>query len=186
MKWLLIAIVVVLALFGALYLVPQPVGNGTATSTPGTAFKTYENAEYGIAFNYPDTYTLVEHAGSAAGGSLHHIVIADTEALAQAPQNGEGPTAITFDIYSHTATSTEAWIRSTPQSNFQLSPNGALTRVQVKGAEGYTYVWDGLYTGASVVFQHKSRIVMASVTTMSPTDPIATDFARILDSLELQ
>lgn len=59
------------------------------------AVQTYVNDEHGIGFEYPEGYALEERQEEGR----YVIVLADAEALAKAPANGEGPTSITVEIY---------------------------------------------------------------------------------------
>lgn len=143
----------------------------------------FSNAEYGISFEYPENYELTEHHVTGR----HTIVIADKVALGEAPQNGEGPTSITFDIFENAeGLSPEEWVRTNNQSNFQLSPDGNLATSAEGDAESVAYVWDGLYRGESYVFENGEDIVMASVTMLSPEDQIKIDFEKILRTLTLE
>lgn len=147
----------------------------------------YQSDEYDISFRYPETYALSEHDVEGR----HTIVLVDKEALAAASlsnQNpGEGPTTITFDVIDNSENlAPSAWVKADSASNFQLSPDGTLASSTRDGAEAVAYVWDGLYRGESYVFDHGSRLVMATVTMLEPTDTIKKDFERILRSLVLQ
>ncbi len=147
--------------------------------TPMTPF---ENAAYRISFSYPGNYAVEERDTPGR----HTIVLTDKEALAAAPQNGEGPTAITFDVFENPqGLSPEQWVRTNPASNFQLSPNQQLATATQGGAESVAYQWDGLYRGESYVFENGTEIVMASVTVLTPEDQIRRDFERILRTLVL-
>lgn len=168
---------------GALVVLLIAVAGFYAYRTFATPMVPYTNADYGIAFEYPASYALEEYRSA----DRLSIVLADKEALASAPQNGEGPTAITFDIFENPRGLTPlAWARATPASNFQLSPDQALASSTQAEAEAIAYMWDGLYRGESYVFESGTRIVMASVTMMAPTDQIRADFEKILRTLELE
>lgn len=157
-------------------------GSFFAFRTFSTPTLTYSNAEQGIAFEYPATYAVEEHAFA----DRHTIVLADKEAVLAAPQNGEGPTTITFDVFDNpTNLSPTEWVRTNSASNFQLS-TGALASTTQAGTEAVAYMWDGLYRGESYVFQSGDRIVMASVTMLELTDSIRADFERVLRTLALQ
>jgi hypothetical protein len=148
-------------------------------ATPMTAFA---NAEYGISFDYPSSYELRE----VHTVDRHTIVLADKAALAAAPQNGEGPTTITFDIFANpVGISPEEWVRTNSSSNFQLG-TGQMATTSQGGAESVAYVWDGLYRGQSFVFENGTDIVMASVTMLTVDDQITKDFEKILRTLELK
>lgn len=180
-----IGLIIIAVLAGMYY------GYGTDTEPVGTEqTRRYVSSEYGIAFDYPANYTLEERdvaAGSGSGRAYHAIILADTEALAEAPQNGEGPTTITIDIYQKGAGETaEQWVRNYSFSNFNISPDGVLEAVAVGGVQGLQYQWDGLYRGTSIAFEHKDNIVVLSGTYMEPSDAIRTDFEAIAQNIELQ
>ncbi len=147
-------------------------------------FKTYENAEYGIAFEYPARYVLEEKEVGNAQQS--HFAIILTEAAISTTTASEGPTAITFDIYQNNIdnVSVQKWVTDNNTSNFNLAL-GPVATTTVVGKEALAYTWDGLYRGDSVVFAHNTNIVMSSVTYMTPEDQIRKDFSSVLQSLRL-
>lgn len=160
------------------------IGNETSDG-----MHSYENAAYGIAFAYPDTYRIQERNLNSAGREHFVITLADSQALDEAPVNGEGPTSITFEVFSFAAEGQmlESWVRNANESNFRLSPDQALVARAVgnTGVQGLAYSWDGLYRGESVAFEHRGRAVVASVTSITSGDQIRADFNRILSTLEL-
>lgn len=146
---------------------------------PGT--KTYANSTYGLSFEYERAYVLEERSDSA-----HHAVTLIHRDNMPIPQDGEGPTAITVDVFRYLGSmGAEDWARLSSNSNFQLSTDGEIGVAALSGAEVVTYTWDGLYRGDSVVFAHGDNIVMLSVTYMTPEDTIRTDFANLLATLKL-
>lgn len=159
-----------------------------STEAPQTlVMETFDNATYGISFKYPSTYALQER--EVGDGHRYHymITLIDKEALANIPQNGEGPPAITVDIFQNNLDqlSIEEWIRGTNFSNFKLSPDGAISSTTVASAPSLSYTWDGLYRGRSIVFVHDNNIVMISVTLLTPQDQIVGDFDQIVSSVAL-
>lgn len=184
--------VVLIVIGSAFYLLSRP-GNDTPTIGEDNAtvpkMLQYESASYGLRFSYPDTYVLTEQdVGNQAEREHHAIAIINKIAAANIPQGGEGPTAITIDIYGNgiDKQTPENWIRNSSPSNFKLSPDQKLSTTTVGGAPAYSYTWDGLYRGDSVVISHASNILMFTVTYMDATDPIRTDFQQLLQSLTLQ
>lgn len=153
-----------------------------AAPVPG---KTYENSAYGISFSYPETYTLEERDVTQAPAH-HSIIITDTQALAAAPAESEGPTAMTFDIYPANGKDTETWIEQTQASNFNLSVDKEMHDATVGDAPAVAYTWDGLYRGNTFVFAHKGNIIMASATYLTTDDQILKDFTSVLKSVKLQ
>ncbi|HVU75535.1 MAG TPA: hypothetical protein VHD38_01700 [Candidatus Paceibacterota bacterium] len=174
--YIAIAIVVACVLLGFL---------AYSAITYRTPQKSYESTAYGISFSYPETYTLQE-SDISEGAKHHEISLIDTKALASAPSESEGPTAMTFDIYPANGKDTETWIEQTQASNFNLSVDKQMHDATVDGTPAVAYTWDGLYRGNSFVFAHKGNIVMASVTYMTTDDQILKDFTGVLKSVQLQ
>ncbi len=144
--------------------------------------KIYSNTSEGIEFEYPKQYELTERAIDSA----HTAVTLIHKDNLPVPQNGEGPVAITVDVYRYLGSmGAENWVRTSSNSNFQLSPDDELAVAERDGAEVVSYKWDGLYQGESVVFAHGDSIVMFSVTYQTPTDPIRIDFANLLATVKL-
>ena len=162
---------------------------GTPSDTYGAknGTSTYESAEHGISFSYPDIYVLDEREAGNGEREHHVIVLMDKEAAATLPQNGEGPPTITVDIFQNNLDklAIAEWIENDSRSNFKLSPDGVLASTTVAGTEALLYAWDGLYRGNSIVFAHKDNIVMLSVAYLSPNDAIVSDFASVVASFEL-
>ena len=154
---------------------------------PAPPSSTYANSVYGISFSYPAGCVLDEREAGNGERSRYVITLISGEALANIPQDGEGPPAITIDIFQNNLDKqkVEEWIRGNSFSNFKLSPDDALASTTVAGRDAYAYTWDGLYRGESTVFAHKDNIIMASVTYLSPEDAIRPDFFQILASLAL-
>ncbi|TSC61023.1 MAG: hypothetical protein Athens041674_897 [Parcubacteria group bacterium Athens0416_74] len=184
--------VLVLIAGGVYFFLPRAADNGMepgGADTPEvTTLKQYKNDTYGMTFAYRDSYVLSEVAADGTGGHLAMITLMDKVAAANIPEGGEGPVSITFDIYKPTSAekSAQEWIRSTPQSNFQLSADKNIAEVSVAGTTGYAYTWDGLYRGRSIAFAHGEYIVVASVTMLEPTDMIVSDFDALVQTLEVQ
>lgn len=187
MRWTIGAFVVLALLAGLAWYVGRPQTMSGENSQPIAA--RYSNTEYGISFKYSNTYQLEERDAPGSGERRHHIVtLIDTDDAANVPENGEGPTAITVEMFQNNLDRqpVETWIRGTSNSNFKLSPDGALSTTTVYGVTAYSYSWDGLYRGDSVVFEHKNNIFMLSVTYMTPDDQIRKDFDLLVRSVELQ
>lgn len=160
---------------------------GNPQVSDGTERLTYTNAAYGISFEYPNTYELQER--EVGDGHRYHysITLIDKEALANIPQNGEGPPTVNVDIYQNNLDqlSIETWVRGTNFSNFKLSPDGLLASTNIAGVPALSYTWDGLYRGESVVFTHKENVVMLSVTYLAQDDQIRRDFGRVYSSMNV-
>ncbi|MDO8552636.1 MAG: hypothetical protein Q7S01_03870 [bacterium] len=178
MRNLLILIVAVLIIAGSMYFfaretpAPAPFEGEKSTTQ-------YTNGQYGLSFEYPSTYVLQEKEVGNGERMHYSIVLLDREWLANIPEGGEGPPAISVDIFQNDIEQmkVEDWIRGTNFSNFKLSPDGNLSTTTVAGREAYTYRWDGLYQAESYVFSHKDNIVMFSVTFNAPEDQIRSEFS---------
>ncbi len=136
--------------------------------------KTYANAQYGITFDYPDSYDLTETAHTQGQpGTLVTL----TEHGVSIPSNGEAPTAITIAMYEGTGTTTVgnqdpllAWIRTSHYSNFTAANQSDPELTTVANKDARLYTWDGLYQGTTVVTLHQGNIIMFTVTYDGETD----------------
>ncbi|MBI5456976.1 hypothetical protein HY969_04545 [Candidatus Kaiserbacteria bacterium] len=145
----------------------------------------YSNSTYGISFKYPSTYQLAEKEVGDAHRAHYSIVLMRKEDLPP-PQNGEGPPAISIDIYQNDIDRMELvdWVVGTSYSNFKLG-TGTYTSTSVSGVEAVRYNWSGLYEGETVAFAHQKNIVAASVTYLDPNNDIRRDFDTLLASILL-
>ena len=139
----------------------------------------YANGVYGIAFQYPSRYLLAEQEVEAG----HYTITLIEEADAVLPENGEGPTAITIDIYEGNDLLTD-WL-ATANSNFNLG-DGTHASTSVSGTEALSYRWSGLYEGETTAFLHNGNVIAVSVTYMSREDTIRADYYALLASLNLE
>lgn len=188
----ILAIITVIALAGAGYYLytsqAEPNNSDSGNPTQNSATRVYSSDTYDISFQYPENYVIEERDAAGSEMRAHHtIVLMDRDDAANIPQNGEGPTAITVDIFQNNLDrqTAEGWIKNSNNSNYKLAISDTLRSGTVGGVPALGYTWDGLYRGDSLVFEHKGAIIMMSVTYMSPEDRIRTDFAQILSSVEL-
>lgn len=156
--------------------------------SPNT-LKTYSNSTYGVSFEYPDTYYITEQQLTdpriATG-----VAVTLLEKGVTFPEFGDGPTAITLNIYNQALVDIpnenplDVWIRSSPFSNFKTATVVAPTQVTLASLDARTYTWDGLYPGTSVVTGNNKNIFMFSVTYNGQTDTMKQqDFAKILTTV---
>lgn len=187
-------VLVILILGGAaayLYFVPPtpvvPVPQESPNQSEGPR---YENAALGFAFEYPDTYQLAERELGNGERWHYNVTLLDKVAAANIPEGGEGPTAITVDVFQNNLDqlTVAEWVANDSRSNFKLAISGALANVTVTNSEkqAVAYTWDGLYRGDSIVFGHDGKIFMLSVTYMTPQDTIIGDFAGLASNFELR
>lgn len=142
----------------------------------------YEVVGYDISFGLPEGYKTFEVTDSV---NSRHSVVLTREDSGSLPENGEGPTSISIDIFEvPVTTDVEQWIRNTSFSNFNLA-TGEITDTVIDTLLAKRYSWDGLYSGRSVVLEHNGRIIMASGTYLTPQDPIYADFERVISSIRL-
>lgn len=187
-----LAVVAVLVIIGAAVgIMLQPAAKKTSIgehAEDAPVMQHYSNPSFGIAFSYGDSYVLSEHESGNQGEREHHtIVLMEKTDASDMPVNGEGPPTITIDIFGNGIDKlpAETWIQNTSASNFKLSPDGVLATTSAAGMNAYTYTWDGLYRGRSVVFAHGTNVFMLSVTSIDTSDRIREDFSTLLSSLSV-
>lgn len=167
-----LGILVILALIvgGAWFLSKkEPV------TTPLPAMNSYENLALGISFQYPSGYELQEVPSEG-----RYSIVLTREEDATPPENGEGPTAITINLYETDAT-LEEWLATT-SSNYALG-DGTYVETSAAGTDAVRYGWSGLYEGETTAFAREGLIVAASVTYLAPADAIRADYESVLSSL---
>lgn len=146
----------------------------------------YASAEYGISFSYPDTYVLTERDAPGSALRKHHIIVLMRKEDLPLPVNGEGPPAITIDIYQNNLDQqeTEQWIRNTSASNFKLG-SGDLASTTVSGLPALSYRWSGLYEGTTVALARPDWVYTFSVAYLEMGASIVQDFALIRDTVQI-
>lgn len=142
----------------------------------------YASTEHNIYFMYPKGYVLTEQE-VGNGEREHHMTMLVRKGDEVAPEGGEGPVAITVDIYDNSSDklSVMDWMKNTNQSNFKLGP-GTYDTEQVAGETAYSYTWSGLYEGRTTVLAHGTDIVAISVTYMDPSDGILVAYGDVVAS----
>ena len=178
------AIIVALAI-GAFFLMQQDGVEGDGAEGPAGS-QQYSNVAYGLSFSYPDTYVLSELDAPGSGERKHHAVLLMRKEDLPLPQGGEGPPAITIDIYQNDLDklSAEAWIRNTSESNFKLG-DGTLASITVGSLPALSYRWSGLYEGTTIVLAQPDWIYAFTVTYLEMGAPIVQDFVAVRDSVQI-
>lgn len=145
--------------------------------------ESYSDADHGISFSYPEGYVKTEQE-VGNGEREHHMIMLVRKGDEIAPEGGEGPVAITIDIYNNSVDklSVMDWMKNTNQSNFKLGP-GTYDTEQVAGETAYSYTWSGLYEGRTTVLAHGTDIVAISVTYMDPSDDILVAYGDVVSSI---
>lgn len=159
-------------------------------SPQNDALRTYTNSTYGVTFDYPERYDLTERS-VGGNGETSGIVVILTNKGAIIPQNGEGPTAITVEMYDNDVigneggNSIENWILSSTSSNFHLSGQDRPGETRIGEKNAWLYTWDGLYQGTSVAMEHNGNIIVFSVTYDGDADmEKRRDFTALMDSVQ--
>lgn len=180
---LLTAIVIFLVIFGISTIREE----NNLGEIKNTNFKEYSNTTYGLSFLYPSEYILTEH--DALGDALrrHHTITLIHKNDLPIPELGEGPQAITVDIYQNNldAQTGEHWIRNSNESNFKLS-EGKLATATIGGSKAFSYRWSGLYEGTSIVTAKPNWIYMFTVTYLEMGSQIIQDFVYIKDAMQIR
>jgi len=147
----------------------------------------YVSDDLGIAFQYPNAYAIGEHDQGNGERAHRDIVLIAKEDLPP-PQNGEGPPAITIEMFQNNIENytADAVIRSTNFTNYKLSPDGVVASTTVGGRDGLGFRWSGLYEGRSVVVALPNWVYVFSVTYLTPEDAIIDDFERILTTVRFK
>ncbi len=155
-------------------------GQGQVIEEPTTEW--YFSDRFNLSFSYPVWYKLSDRDISSGSRVRHSIVM--TPDLVPEVQNGEGPTAITVDIFQNDLDefTAERFATTTSDSNWKLG-DGRLIPATVDGKEGVSYTWSGLYEGKSVVIARPDYVYMFSVTWLTPEDEILGLFDDLLRSV---
>jgi hypothetical protein len=146
--------------------------------------------KFGVRFIEPENYFLIEKA-TPSGERLHTTVIlaedtTENRALFAGERPGtEGPPTVTIGIFQNDLDkyTTEGFIEGTNFSNFKLS-DGKLTETTLGGESAFRYHATGLYENENVVIARANFVYMFTVSYNSPTDPIVSDFERLLESVQ--
>lgn len=186
------ALIVAIVLALAAYLIYQSAAprTGVNTGEPTTSedvSRPYTSARYGLSFSYPDTYQLTEFDAPGSALREHHVITLIPKKDLPVPQGGEGPPAITIDIYQNNLDkhTTEGWIRGTSESNFKLSSEGRLASTSLDGQAALSYRWSGLYEGTTVAIAQPNWVYAFTVTYLAPGDDIVQDFVNVRNSVRL-
>ncbi|MBP9817040.1 MAG: hypothetical protein KBD05_03370 [Candidatus Pacebacteria bacterium] len=140
----------------------------------------YTNDVYNFSFSYPDGYVITE----STVGTDHYAIRLVKEEDAVPPENGEGPTGITIDIYTNNALSLSEWVTTAALSNFALGDKTS-TPTSVSGVSAVQYRWSGLYEGETTAVLHKGNVIAVSVMRINPEDHTEA-YKEVLSSLTLK
>ena len=177
-KLFLSVVLVVLLIGGVVFFIAMVNESGNSE------MQSFRSEQYNLAFQYPTDYTLTEHVLNAA--QRYHVQEVLIDKDWQEPKDGEGPPAIIFGVYQNNLDqfTAEQWIRNNSASNFKLSDE-KLIPVELDGAKGFMYHWDGLYPAEEIVVAKGDNIYYIIVMYLNFTDDIIDDFKRILPTVDL-
>ncbi|GEM_PF-881252 len=146
----------------------------------------YQNEQFGLSFSYPDRYVVTEKEVGDAHRRHYSIVLIEKVNI-KVSKNGEGPTAITVDMYQNNLDkqSIVSWLKNSNESNFKLS-DGKYASTTVDGGEAIHYKRSGLYEGETVALDYEDSILAFSVTYLTLEDRIRKDFEEVLKSVKFE
>lgn len=184
MKPVILGIVLALAVLVTGYMFTLPLAPSLTNETQNLL--TYASEVHGVSFSYPAEYLLAEEEqGDYKSGHYAITLIHENDAV-PVIGGGEGPTAVTIDIYENTEEQTlYAWVTNTNESDYHLG-DGTYASTSVGSAEAIHYGWSGLYEGETIAFLHEGSVVAVSVTYQSPADEVRTVFETVLDTFVLR
>jgi hypothetical protein len=150
--------------------------------------KTYAADQSKFSFKYPANYYIEEHEAGTVAKPRHSIVLVEDTVENRDLLDGqstiprEGPISITIDVYANPSKLAAAdWIKEDPNWTIRTSE---LTPQTVGAETGVSYSWSGLYEGRSTVVTRGDLAYVFSVTWLSPTDSIITDYNLLLSTVE--
>ncbi len=141
--------------------------------------KTYDVA--GVTMDYPGDY-----ASEVSADGKHLVLMNPAEASRiEDPTlpGSDGPTTITVDTFSREGKTLLDWVKSTKESNFDLS-KGEYTKNKAGSIPAIVYEWSGLYEGTTYAVEgNDGSVILMSVTYLTRGDEIVKDFDLILSTL---
>lgn len=184
-RYISIALILLVIIAGGLFFAERAVApeNGAQNQS---GLQKYSSEKYGISFSYPETYELNEVDAPGNGMRIHHSVVLINKADLPLPADGEGPPAITIDIYQNNLDNqtTEGWIKNTSASNFKQS-EGKLTETKISGLPALSYRWSGLYEGTTIALAQPNWVYTFTVTYLEMGADIIQDFVKIRDNARI-
>jgi len=154
---------------------------------PGTTekMKEYKSDKFGFSFSYPETYILTEKEVGDSNRKYTALVLIH-KSDAEPRVNGEGPTAITYEIYTNVLDqNVKEWLIFSNQSNYNLK-KAPYVETAIGGLSAIDYKWSGLYEGETTAFNFEDFIIAFSVTYFEESDQIVKDYAKIKETLTFQ
>lgn len=175
-----------------LFLYRSPVPVQVLIEETPKGLNRYANPVLGLTFEYSMNYLLNEKGGIAGTsgdeprGAI--ILVEDTQENrdlieGRTTEARDGPTSINITIFPNPdRLNAEDWVRADTNWTVRTSEAAPIGRGRVTGV---MYSWSGLYEGKTVIVTEGTRAYVFSVTWLEPSDPILTEFDKILESVEL-
>lgn len=170
MRFLGVAVVVMLGLAPSFAQAPPAPGLSTFTSFEGD-----------VVFRYPDSYEVEEVTEHFGDETVRLIVLTATGA--EIPEFGEGPPTITIQIVPIAPNvRLDSWVRTNDASNFIFSIDGIIRPTTVGGREARAYRYSGLYENDAVAVMGMGAVYVFSAGWIAEDDPIRADLQTLLAS----
>jgi hypothetical protein len=154
---------------------PQPATN--------TTLEHFASPDLGVAFDYPNTYTLEQRKDGFEGKEMQVITLIPKGV--KVPDMSEGPTAISLIAVKKFAppTNLREWVSAKSISNFYLSPDKKLSTTTVaKGTDAVSYTYSGLYENDAIAAVRGDTMFLFFVSWISADQAIRADFDKIIQS----
>ena len=176
------ALVVIIAIVVYIKIKLPSDGNNSFTPFASSTPVTYQSAAYGFSFLYPSDYQFSEQTST----SEDMITLTRKEDL-PLPQASEAPPTITVGIYSNpSSTDLGTWLTNNGSASNYTLPNTAASATTVASTTpAIAYLWEGLYQGASIAFEHGTNVIIFTGTYNGPDDQILKDFETAVASIKV-
>jgi predicted Zn-dependent protease len=169
----------------SVYLVSKLDGSG-GVQAPQSGLTAFESAEFGLAFQYPNTYdTVIQEEGNAER-SWQTLVLLPVGYVP--PEGGEGPATITIQKFPNPeGLSLEQWVRGDARSNWKLIVDERASRdTTVAGEPALWYHYSALYENDSVAVAYGDTIYIFTVAWLSPEETIRKELNALLSTVSFR
>lgn len=170
--WIFITTVLLVVVVGAVYFLLPGVAGGTLT---------YESDIYAFSFEYPDSYEVTERNLDINGEGLLVLTLLPRDS--SAPENGEGPAAVSVIVTVNPTTTPLKQVIAQLQFTGE---GGELTDTTLAGLPAVSYSTTGLYEADNIALSHSDRIYIVSAAWLSRDDPNLAAFSTITESFAVK
>lgn len=169
----------------SVYLVSKLDGSG-GVQAPQSGLTAFESAEFGLSFQYPNTYDVVIQEEGNAERSWQTLVLLPVGYVP--PQGGEGPATITIQKFPNPEGLTlEQWVHGDARSNWKLTVDDRASRsTTVAGEPALWYHYSALYENDSVAVAYGDTMYLFTVAWLSPEDSIRKELDALLSSVSFR